>query len=474
MADAPELPIAKMNRWKENWTGTMIKASVLTIVFLICLILLFSLGSIREITENFPKYRCNPIIMPFAANFGYDAKENFNYCLTSIFNIKAAEIFAPIYNLLGGFTDIVKMIVDVALGIRKLFSNFFLGVNTFIRTTRDRIQSVFFSIRMSFLKINNLMARVYGTMYAVIWMGTSAMTAGLNLGNNDIVRFLFEFCFDPNTLVQLKDGSYVPISKLQIGDELAALENQTIPVVSSVFRFSGEKTPMVKIDDVVMSGEHYLTGPEGKWIPARLHPSAITVASLPELICLNVSGHSFRAGKSGLVVADYDEHDGTDVNCAAQRMAMRALNGKNGDRDAVDDYSLGIDGSFFVRMADNQWKPISALSIGDSVWNAGKILGIVKEHCGKIVRKNGSVFAEAQTVYDPLTKGWLRAGTLWPDLVEESQTIMYSLVTSNCGTIHISGSDNTEYFIRDYREVPLPEMEESYEQAFTGLSSETV
>ena len=253
----PELALADLAKWEKNWTSTMIKTCIMTAIFTICLVLLFTLGSFQEITHNFAKYRCNPLIMPFASNFGYDTKENFNFCLTSIFNGKAAEIFQPVYNLLGSFTSVINLVVNVALGIRKLFSNFLLGVNSFVRNARDRIQGLFFSIRMSFLKLNNLMARVYGTMYAVIWMGTSAMTAGFNLGDNDLVKFLFEFCFDPTTPIQLEDGRFVPISELKIGDRLIPHVGNLNPVVTSIFRFDGTNTPMVKIRDVTMSPEHY-------------------------------------------------------------------------------------------------------------------------------------------------------------------------------------------------------------------------
>ena len=173
---------------------TIVKAVILTIVFTAVLILLFSIGALKEMAENFPKYRCNPILMPFAANFGYDAKENFNYCINNVLQAKAAEFFGPIYKLLGGFTDIVGLIVDVTLGIRKLFSNFLLGVNGFIANVRDRIQGLLFQVRLSFMRLNNLMGRVYGTMYGIVWMGTSAMLAGFNIADNDLVQFLFEFC----------------------------------------------------------------------------------------------------------------------------------------------------------------------------------------------------------------------------------------------------------------------------------------
>ena len=128
----PELMTKTVPEPNTSWTWTMVKFIVMTLVFLIALIMMVTVGNLNEISKNFPKYRCNPILMPFAGSFGYDAKENFDFCLTNIFNGKAAQIFAPIYGILGSFTDVVKQITNVALGLRQLFANFLFGVNNFI------------------------------------------------------------------------------------------------------------------------------------------------------------------------------------------------------------------------------------------------------------------------------------------------------------------------------------------------------
>jgi len=460
MADNPD------QVWANGFTMTAIKAGVVTGLLLLGLVLMFTLGNLQEIQKNFPKYRCNPIMMPFASLLGFNAKDNFNFCLSSIFNGKAAEIFGPIYNLLGGFTQIVKLIVDVALGIRKLFSNFLMGVNGFVRSVRDRIQGLMFNIRMSFLKINSLMGRVYGTMYAVIWMGVSAMTAGFNIADNDLVRFLFEFCFDPDTPIQLEDGSFVPISHVRIGTRLAALADTSVPVVTSRFEFQGDKTPMVNVHGVVMSASHYVKAGES-WVPAEEHPEAIPAASVPKLICLNVSGHTFMVGKGdpALLVADYDEHSSDKVVHATQKLAMAALNGTSESSQTRSDYSLGIDPTCEVRMRDNTWQPMSALQLGDDVWNAGKVLGLVQEQCDQVCEISGKLFAAAQTIYDGK---WVRVAEKAPVSVSVStKSVLLSLITERCATIHIRCGQES-YYIRDYREVPLPEMEDSYEDEFSS------
>ena len=457
----PEMPINPLVEWEEAWTKRAIILTIVTVLLTITVVLMFTLGNLKEIAENFPRYRCTPLALPFASHFGYDTKENFNFCLTSIFNTKAAEVFGPVYNLLGGFTQIVQLIVDVALGIRKLFSNFLLGVNGFVRNVRDRIQGLLFNIRMSFMKLNNLMARVYGTMYSVIWLGTSALAAGFNLANNDLVNFILEFCFDPNTEVVLADGSRKAIKDIQIGE---FLESENGPTkVTSVFRFDGSKTHMVSIDGLVLSKEHYVQY-GGKWIQAGEHPDALPSPSLPELVCLNVEHHRFVVVNDArrLVVADYDEHGGAEVIRQTQQVAIKTLNGSPGE--TVSDYSLGIDERVEIKMVDGSWKPLGEIDIGEIVWNAGTVLGTVMEECESTIDVSGTHFSSAQIVFDTESETWSRASVKWPAAVSEEPRILRSLVTSTCGTLHIRDT-HREYYVRDYREVAIPEMEQAYSDA---------
>jgi len=305
-----------------------------------------------------------------------------------------------------------------------------------------------------------LMGRVYGTMYAVIWMGTSAMTAGMNVGDNDLVRFLMEFCFAPNTAIEMADGSFLPISTLKIGDTLAKIGTEN-PRVTSVFRFAGDKTPMVQVGDIVLSAAHYIQTSTG-WTTAEKHPEAVSVVSIPELVCLNVTGHAFRAGQAGQIVADYDEHESDEVVQKTQTYAMKHLNGFVGANDVTDDYSLGLHGDTEVCMTDGTWKRLREVKIGEIVWNSGSVLGIVQEECEEIVEIHGTKVSSAQTVFH---KGqWVRAFST--GTIIEAPDVLYNLITERCGTLKVRGS--AEFFIRDYREIADPDMEAEYAEEFTA------
>jgi hypothetical protein len=449
--------------WNNNWNWNFIKLALFTSVLITAVVLLFVFGRLSEIGNNFSRYRCNPLFMPFAGNFGYDTKDNFNFCISNIFRGKAAEVFGPIYSLLGGFTQIIQLIVDVTLGIRKLFSNFLLGVNGFIANVRDRIQGLLFQIRLSFMKMNHLMGRVYGTMYSVVWMGTSAITAGFNIADNDLVKFLFEFCFDPTTPVAMADGSIKTCGDLEIGDKLAPVAGHT-PLVTSTFRFDGRKTRMVKLHGVTLSAEHYVSGPSG-WIPAAQHPEASPAPSLDKIVCVNVTGHKFHVGTSKLLVADYDEHSDPKTISETQHTAQRALNGTDLSGNVVYDYSLGIHADTNVRMADNSWKQISSIQLGDTVYNSGKVLGLVQEYAGSAINIDGIIYSASQLVYDVEQGLWIRAAE-HTHAQSCASHIVYSLITERCGTLEIRGASQKTYYIRDYREVALPEMEDAYSAAF--------
>ena len=463
----------RMTVWKEGYTKTIIIFVLVTLVQIGLLVLAFQLQFLTSVKNNAADYRCNPLFMPFMGNFGFDPIENFNFCVQSVFNAKAAEVFAPIYSILAVFQGVLVTVVDAALSIRDMFKNFLKGVEQFIASVRNKIQFLMNNVRMSFIRILNLMGKVYGSMFAVLFMGQSAMTAAFNLADNDLVKFLFEFCFAPETLVKMSDGSYKEIKDIKIGDVLASVPNNESPVVTSVFRFAGSRTPMVAIGDVVVSAAHYVAAAGGdgeEMIPAASHPLARPVASIDELICLNVSGHRFSVGGGdggdGLVVADYDEHETPAVVIETQRIADAALNGGFGFNidTAVLDYSLGVDGESLVLMEDGSWKPIALVKVGDRVKYSGAVLGVVCEQCNStVIGVNGIVYSEAQFTYDYSANKWVRAANRWA--AQGGARNLYSIITEKTSAVVIRKEDITE-FIRDYREVPLPEMESAYEKEF--------
>ena len=441
--------------------GSLIWFALLTLLNISILTALFTVGNLEEVGKNWPKYRCNPIYMPFASSFGHDPAENFHFCLDSVFAGKAAIIFAPLYNILSEFGSIISKIVNVAMGLRNLFANMLNSVQDFLGNVKQRILTILMQVRISFLKMNQLMGRVFGTMFAVINMGMSALTAGQNIANNDLVQFLFEFCFAPETPIELASGKICTIQDIQIGDMLAAVEG-VHPVVTSKFVFDGSRTSMVNIGDVHLSAEHLVDG-----AVAEDHPDAIIAPSIPRLICMNVSGHQFRVGD--LIVSDYDESSDATVIQTTQTLAETKLNGNPPSLmtdstvlSVLQEYTLGIEGDALVLLTDGTWKPLHEIQVGDTVQTGGTVLGTVTESVDYgVTLPCGLVVSASQLLWTG--DSWKRAAVAYPKSIQQIKQPLYQLFTKQCSSFHVK-YNNVEVCVREYREIADPAMEDSYRE----------
>jgi hypothetical protein len=302
-------------------------------------------------------------------------------------------------------------------------------------------------------------------------MGTSAITAGFNLSDNSLVRFLFEFCFDPQTPLRLADGSVIAIKDAKLGMKLASTPNNHTPEITSMFEFDGSRTSMVSIDGVTMSSEHYVQNAvTDEWIPASAHPRAERAPSIPRLICMNVTGHEFIVGNSGLVVADYDEHSSPDVILKTQQLAEGRLNSGSVAQQPLNDYELGIDPAAEVYMSDGTWKQLDKINLGDTVWNAGRVCGIVIESVTSVSTYNSIQLSASQLVYDCTQHKWIRN---LDKCVHSTSKHFKQLITLH-GSAYRIRSPITKYevYVRDYREIHDPEMESAYADKFIEKSTE--
>ena len=444
--------------YTENFYYTLMKFAVITIIQIVIMVWTLAGGGLADIAQNWPKYRCNPLIMPFASLFGYDASDNFNFCMKNIFSMNAGAVLAPVYGVMANFTDIVGTISNVANSFRYLIANLLHGMERLMGSFRDRFQFILFSIRMSFFKIMNLMGRLYSTFYAVIFMGMSALQAANNVANNDLVKFLLEFCFDPETPIEMASGVYKPLRELSIGDSLAAVDGVN-PIVTSLFEFNGHSTPMVRIGSTIVSGKHYVF--HKGWIEAAQHPDAVNVPSLERLICLNTSTHTIFIDDT--LYSDYDESESPDVIKSTQELAEKTLN-SGLHKAGLSNYDLGLEGSIEVLLASGVKKPIKSVQVGDILAGNSVVLGTVKEEVSSVVTlNNGLRVSSAQLIWSDRDKAWVRGASLFKSETLLKKEVFYQLITER------SIIETPHYMFRDYREVTIPEMEQAYSDKLTGL-----
>jgi hypothetical protein len=446
---------------KQNLSLNTFYLILFTLFLVFILIYVFLRGNIAIISGNWPAYRCNPMFMPFAFLFGYDTNENFEYCMKNIFTKHASKSLVPVYGMMGEFTQINETLVKSANSTRTTMSNMLLGTEKLMNSYRDRIQYLLFTVRMGFIRLKNLMGRVYASFFSVMRIGQSGIQAFKNITNNELFKFMEDMCFDPDTPIFLQNGSIKKIKDIQIGDTLASIDGKT-PVVTSFFEFDGTKTRMVNLHNTLVSKEHY-TFYKNTWIKAGDHPEAIDTESIPKLICLNTDTHLILINNT--IFSDYDESSDKSVAIETQVIAEILLNDGIFDtpNETTNLYELGLDPKTPILCNDNSVKSIIYINIGDKLMGGGIVLGLIKEECSWIVTlPNDLIVSSSQLIWDKEFKLWRRASFMYPHKCTNlnKPIVLYQLCVSN----NYIESDGLS--LRDYREVSHSDMEKPYETLF--------
>ena len=454
MADAEPAATCK----QPDSTSTIL--AVVTAGLLLVLYALVNLSQYTEISRNWALYRCDPGIMPFAAYYGHDLEEAIGFCLGEGVRKHAPAVINPIYAGIGKVNGVIDGVFNKVTAIQNGVNGLLDGLQSFIINFVNSFRLLGTRVRMIFVGMRDIFARIYGMFVAVVYAGISAITFGENLVCNPLVTFIATIsgspgicCFAPDTPIRMADGRVVPIRAVEIGDQLMGSQ------VTSTYVFDGAMIPMVRIGDIHVSTNHYVEH-EGRMILAGAHPAAVAAPSLDRIWCLGTDTH--RIPLVGLTVADYEESSDPAVIAAAQEAAETLLTGSYGS--TVADYSLGLDPTLRVMMKNLTSKPLSAVQIGDELLGGGVVTGTVSEICeSQYISQGGHYVSGAQLVL--LGGRWIRAANAgWPAVAVTNETLIHLFVTTNMFTV---GGEDESFIVRDYAEVNSDKVQAPYTRAIT-------
>lgn len=426
----------------------------ITIGLLAIIVVLIEFANWQDVRQNWPHYRCDPRVTPFAKFYGHNLQETMNFCINEAVKEHAPGVVAPIYKSLNEVMGVVDGIYDRAEAVEGGVMTLLSGFESFLVNFANSFRLLGTRVRMSLVRIRDIFSRVYGIFMAFTYAGISAMTFGSNLVDNPLVQFVDDIgCFEASTPVELADGTTKAISQITIGDALAGGTK-----VTSTYRFDGRKTKMVKIHGIHVSGNHQLCS-GGR---ADEHPDATVGPSLDEMWCLATSNHEIPirdASGSTMLFYDFEESTEPDVIRDAQRAAEEALNGFAGP--TVPDYELGLDPKCQVLMEHGSWKRLGDLELGDRVAGGGAIIGVVRELCPSVMElQMGTLVSAAQLLR--VQGPWIRAFHHYAKVSGPPRVLCHIITEENSPfTIALRGRLLS---VRDYLEVHVPEVQAPYDE----------
>lgn len=414
---------------------------------------LLSSGDTSEISKNWPKYRCDITIMPFASFYGHDATENFNFCMKNMMNVEAGPLLSPVFQVIATLLGTLASLISVANSIRLEFATFMGGVNTIFQNFTDRFKQLLFKIQMSAYRMKLLMGRLYATFYSLIYMSVAGIRGAQNFGDTILFQFLDTFCFDPDTKILVKGKGAIPVKEVIIGD----IFEKTGSKVTSTFSFFADGQPMVELDGIIVSTNHFVKY-DNIYVKAKDHPDAIAIGpwlgSIERpLICFNTSDHRIPIGNH--IFMDYDETEEGDKD--TMRWVDISLNGSFEGTDQTS-YTTVFYPTLKIKLADSTYMSANEIPLGTKLSN-GRVVGIVKKIISETCTlPSGEHVSPGNLVWNPDMNRWIRAGDLYSVDQLETPQVYHSFVVLNGASVETDKGT----MLRDYVEVHSPEAEQFY------------
>ncbi len=122
--------------------------------------------------------------------------------------------------------------------------------------------------------------------------GADSGTPGGNYGEDQGTR-----CFEPNTFIQMTDGSKKKIKDIQLGDDTKGGE------VTGVFQFKVNVDEIHDYKGVTVAGSHYVKE-DGRFIMVKDSPLAVKIDKIPVVYSLDTTGR--RIFINDIEFADYN------------------------------------------------------------------------------------------------------------------------------------------------------------------------
>lgn len=299
---------------------------LLTFLIILIFIILFSANilsvGIEKIKKEWPKYRCNPTVMPIANVFGEDTIKNFAFCVQNLQSTFMQDLLQPVHYAEKLISNITKEFTDAINSIRAFFNK----IRNMVMSIIKDIMGVFLNLLIGFqhmmISIRDLFEKTIGTLTVFLYLmegSIMAMKSGWEGPPGHMVRFM---CFHPDTLVQLQDGTIKPISVIDPGDILK--NSQTVhgtmklhnldnngDYIEKLYEFKGEKDNNDNYTPILVSGSHLIYDKMIKnFINVKNHNDAkLSTIDTKTLICLITSDHTIPLGN--YIFHDWEDNQGS-------------------------------------------------------------------------------------------------------------------------------------------------------------------
>jgi len=158
-------------------------------VFIILVFMVLALNAtmsvgIKTVQENWGEYRCNPMVMPFAASlapFKTSAGENFSYCISQFAANAAPSIIAPLHYVQSMTLNVMQSMIQSNQNSMAQSSSFSAGVSSMFGSIYNVMIGVVVEFKILTLKLIDAQNKIIGIMTTIMYIITATQYSFISM-----------------------------------------------------------------------------------------------------------------------------------------------------------------------------------------------------------------------------------------------------------------------------------------------------
>jgi len=173
--------------------GDMMMAILIILGFAFLYFISTIITGLKKIKKDWPKYRCNPSVMPFAGSLGYDSMENFTFCIGNIQTDLMGFFLKPIYFVMELTASLGEALMDSIQSIRGVISWLRFSIFSIVTDVLGIFINVITRFQLIVIKIKTLVMKMISITVVILYKIEGATMTGKSMVNGpigDVLRFL--------------------------------------------------------------------------------------------------------------------------------------------------------------------------------------------------------------------------------------------------------------------------------------------
>jgi hypothetical protein len=251
---------------------------------------------IANIRDNWPLYRCNPMIMPFASVFGKDPGENFSYCIRTMQSDYMGFLLQPINYNLALLGDIGGGLGDAVNSAREMFGNLRSSITDIIENVFGVFLNMVVEMQRLTINVKDMFGKMLGIMATMVHtLSGSVMTMQSMWGGPPGQLMKKAMCFKPDTEIRLINGEKRMMQRLELGDLLE--DGSRVEAVMRIINTCKDGSPIEAMYAIERNGDQAKNGNQS----TNNHPTSSThvIVSGSHLIHSDDLGNFIRVDQIG-------------------------------------------------------------------------------------------------------------------------------------------------------------------------------